>query len=277
MRAGRRDLALEGPADLPFDHDDVRVYIDNLFLEGMLSAVPHEASDALRGEWAAVGIRTDPEADRLRRLGGLMEAVGATIPGPEARHEEWTAFAYRWAELEVLRLETVTGSVRSETDARIAEIAEGSGSDLPRMDRASLRGPPQPTARPAGDGSSRAALPRKAARARLRRQGSASRRGRTRPRSVARPPRRSQGPATVPPLSRRRRVRLGTDHHVRVPAGNLRRKAPVLLPVEHPHHRPGTVIVAPILGRPRYGGASHRLHQGIGRRSPRRCQRDPLA
>ena len=119
--SGASDLALERPPDLPFDHDDVRVYIDNLFLEGMLSAVPREAGDALRGEWAAVGIRTDPEADRSRRLAGLMVAVGDTIPGPEARHHEWTAFAYRWAELEVLRLET-TASARSETDARIAEI-----------------------------------------------------------------------------------------------------------------------------------------------------------
>ena len=114
-------LALEGPADLPFDHNDVRVYIDNLFLEGMLSPVSHEAGDALRGEWAAVGIRTDPQADRLRRCGGLMEAVRDTIPGPDARHQEWTAFAYRWAELDVLRLATAT-SARSETDARIADL-----------------------------------------------------------------------------------------------------------------------------------------------------------
>ena len=87
----------------------------------MLSPVSHEAGDALRGEWVSVGIRIDPESDRSRRLGGLMEAVGATIPGPEARHHEWTAFAYRWAELDVLRLATAT-SARSETDARIAEL-----------------------------------------------------------------------------------------------------------------------------------------------------------
>ena len=118
---GASGLALEGPPDLPFDHDDVRVYMDNLFLEGMLSAVPHEAGDALRGQWAAVGIRIDPEADRLRRLGGLMEAVRNTIPGPEARHQEWTAFAYRWAELDVLRLEAAT-SAGSESDTRIAEL-----------------------------------------------------------------------------------------------------------------------------------------------------------
>ena len=119
--SGASGLALEGPPDLPFDHDDVRVYIDNLFLEGMLSAVPHEAGDALRGRWAAVGIRIDPEADRLRRLGGLMEAVRNTIPGPEARHQEWTAFAYRWAELDVLRVDAAA-SAGSESDARIAEL-----------------------------------------------------------------------------------------------------------------------------------------------------------
>ena len=111
----------EGPADLPFDHDDVRVYIDNLFVEGMLSAVSHAAGDALRGTWAAVGIQFDSEADKSRRLKGLMKAVGASIPDPAARHRDWTAFAYRWAELGVLRLETAA-QTRSETGARIAEV-----------------------------------------------------------------------------------------------------------------------------------------------------------
>ena len=118
---GSSGLDLAGPVDLPFDHDDVRVYIDNLFLEGMLSAVPHEASDSLRGEWASVGIRIDPEADRVRRLERLLETVGASIPGPEARHHEWAAFAYHWAEMVVLRLETATPA-RLETCARIAEL-----------------------------------------------------------------------------------------------------------------------------------------------------------
>ena len=121
---GSVGLAVEGPVTLPFEHDDVRVYIDNLFVEGMLTAVPHEAGDTLRGTWAAVGIRFDPEADRLRRLESLMGAVGASIPGSDARHHEWTAFACRWAELEVLRLGTVletAAPTRPETGARIAE------------------------------------------------------------------------------------------------------------------------------------------------------------
>ena len=122
-------LELEGPADLPFEHHDVRVYIDNLFVEGMLTAVPHEAGDALRDTWAAVGLRFDPEADRLRRLEGLMDAVGASIPGPDSRHHEWTAFAHRWAELDVLRLRTVletTAPVRSGVGAS-APLEEETG------------------------------------------------------------------------------------------------------------------------------------------------------
>ena len=114
-------LELEGPADLPFDHDDVRIYVDNLFFEGMLSAVSHEAGDALRDEWVAVGIQYDPEADKARRIEGLMGAVGASIPGPDARHREWTAFAYPWAELCALRLETAAPA-GSEAGVRMAEL-----------------------------------------------------------------------------------------------------------------------------------------------------------
>jgi hypothetical protein len=56
------DLAFPGPVELPFDHDDVRVYIDNLFLEGLLQSVSHEQSHALGGKWAAIGAsgRFDP-------------------------------------------------------------------------------------------------------------------------------------------------------------------------------------------------------------------------
>ena len=119
-------LEFDGPADLPFDHDDVRVYIDNLFVEGMLSAVSHEAGHVLRGTWVAVGVQFDPEADKTRRLDGLMEAVGAGIPDPDARDHEWAAFAYRWADLVVLRLETAaqtrSPTVRPETGVRIAEL-----------------------------------------------------------------------------------------------------------------------------------------------------------
>ena len=59
------NLTIEGPIRLPFDHHDIRVYIDNLFLEGLLQPVPHENADTLSKAWVnlafeAPHLRTDP-------------------------------------------------------------------------------------------------------------------------------------------------------------------------------------------------------------------------
>lgn len=92
-------FVFSGPVDLPFDHNDVRVYIDNLFFDGLLQPVSCRQSAWLASQWVAVGIHTDPPADRRRRLDSLMTAVQATLPAPDARYPEWLLFAYRWAEL----------------------------------------------------------------------------------------------------------------------------------------------------------------------------------
>lgn len=97
-----------GPTLLPFDHHDVRIYIDNLFLEGLLQPVPHEQSQALAKTWVAYGIKVSPVENRRRRMEGLLDAIEKTIPTVEARHGEWLHFAYRWAELVALALEPDT-------------------------------------------------------------------------------------------------------------------------------------------------------------------------
>ena len=78
-------LGYMGPTDLPFDHDDVRVYIDNLFMEGYLK--PYAAADhglhlehTDLTEWLRVGLRIDPEADRMRRVEGLLASIAASVP-----------------------------------------------------------------------------------------------------------------------------------------------------------------------------------------------------
>ena len=91
-----------GPTLLPFDHHDVRIYIDNLFLEGLLQPVPHEQSQALAKTWVAYGIKVSPVENRRRRMEGLLDSIEKTIPTVEARHGEWLHFAYRWAKLKVL-------------------------------------------------------------------------------------------------------------------------------------------------------------------------------
>jgi hypothetical protein len=95
-------LTIEGPVDLPFDHHDIRVYIDNLFVEGFLNSIPHDNADALSKTWIGIGIQTAPIEDRSRRLGKLLESLQASIPADNAKHTEWFHFARGWAELSVL-------------------------------------------------------------------------------------------------------------------------------------------------------------------------------
>jgi hypothetical protein len=116
-------LAFEGPADLPFDHDDVRVYIDSLFLEGLLHPVQHEKSAPFVGKWVAVGIRIDEQADRMRRLDGLIKSVEGTLPEPDARYQDWMLFAYRWGELTAL-LANMSGERSLQALERIKELRE---------------------------------------------------------------------------------------------------------------------------------------------------------
>lgn len=95
-------LAMEGPVDLPFDHHDIRVYIDNLFVEGLLHSVFHEHADTLSKSWVGIGVRTAPVEDRSRRLGKLINSLQTSIPAEDAKHTDWFHFARGWAELVLL-------------------------------------------------------------------------------------------------------------------------------------------------------------------------------
>lgn len=114
-----------GPTLLPFDHHDVRIYIDNLFLEGQLQPVSHEQAEILAQTWVAYGIKVSPVENRRRRMEGLLDSIDKTIPTVEARHGEWLHFAYRWAELVALELEpdtTLPKGYRERQDALRSRI-----------------------------------------------------------------------------------------------------------------------------------------------------------
>jgi len=120
-----------GPADLPFDHDDVRVYVDNLFAEGLLQPIEYPRASKLGKHWAGVGIVSDPDRDVKRRLQALVEAVQETLPRSDARHQDWLAFAHRWAQLQLVQHEAplevvgakkgVLREVRSSVDVAFFE------------------------------------------------------------------------------------------------------------------------------------------------------------
>jgi len=99
---------------LPFGHDDVRIYIDNLFLEGQLSVIEIDSPDDLIGHWCLIGIKQDPEKEIRKRITGLTSLCRDTLPDENSRHQAWIQFAPRWAELCSLR-HTNKGILDEET------------------------------------------------------------------------------------------------------------------------------------------------------------------
>ena len=91
-----------GPAVLPFDHDDVRIYVDNLFLEGFLKPVVLKNSKIFSLNWVEAGVFRDPEADWKRRLEGLLEKCRTSMPSDDSRHRNWLQFARLWSQLSSL-------------------------------------------------------------------------------------------------------------------------------------------------------------------------------
>lgn len=99
------ETSYSGPKELPFDGAQMRVYIDNMFLEGMLRPTPHPEAEQLKGGWFAVGLETEPGQDNKRRLEGLLKNIRDEIPEPRSNRHEWLSFARKWAELDTLRHE----------------------------------------------------------------------------------------------------------------------------------------------------------------------------
>jgi len=114
-------LSIEGPVELPFDHHDIRVYIDNLFVEGLLHSVPHEHADTLSRTWVSIGVRTAPIEDRSRRLGKLIDSLKASIPAEDAKHTDWFHFARGWAEA-ILLANDQAEAISEPTGARIKNL-----------------------------------------------------------------------------------------------------------------------------------------------------------
>lgn len=113
-------LKYPGPDRLPFDHQDIKVYIDNLFLEGKLTPVEAKGIEVDAGSWVRSGIATsgvDDDELRISRLFGLVEKE---LPTAEARYSDWTAFALKWAELSAL----IHCGNTTEHQTRLREIGD---------------------------------------------------------------------------------------------------------------------------------------------------------
>jgi hypothetical protein len=134
--------------DPPFDHHDVRLIVDSMFLDGSLHplAVPHLPPNL--PEWAKVGVVQDPASMQNLVLDGIA-ALKAELPGMDSTHRDWTHFGRRLGEiisrfhgLEAARADSIRESLRelqSQADERLREWAGKHYADLPSLP--AIKGP----------------------------------------------------------------------------------------------------------------------------------------
>jgi PglZ domain-containing protein len=110
-------LRYSGPVELPFGHDDVKVYIDNLFQEGLLKPVAGFTADQVPELWMHVGVVSIDGDESSVRFERLMGRLQDEFPAEDANHREWVGFAQTWAEWAALRWEMEGSGVAVEKDS----------------------------------------------------------------------------------------------------------------------------------------------------------------
>ncbi len=95
-------LKFDGPASLPFDHQDIRVYIDNLFVEGKLTPIDTHSLKIEKDSWISSGVTVSKAEDKDLRISRLFDLVNAEQLSMKSRYTDWISFAMKWAELSSL-------------------------------------------------------------------------------------------------------------------------------------------------------------------------------
>ena len=95
-------LKYSGPQKIPFDHEDIKVYLDNLFLEGKLTPVEFTNICIDDHPWVKCGIKTSHENHENERINQLFNQIEKEVPLIEATYSEWISYAIKWAELNSL-------------------------------------------------------------------------------------------------------------------------------------------------------------------------------
>jgi hypothetical protein len=97
------DLQFSGPKHLPFDHDDVRVYIDNLFTDRLLVPTSSVSRALVEESWMAIGVTGSEAADQAARFRKLLQLLQSDTPSSSSDYQAWVKAATRWAEIVALR------------------------------------------------------------------------------------------------------------------------------------------------------------------------------
>jgi len=115
------DLKYKGPALLPFGHDDVRIYIDNLFEDGLLTPVEWDWSQAIEKTWIRVGLLGNKAENTDLRFEELGKHLLEKCPDKAATPQDWLAYAYRYAQANVLWTQ-ISPTARDQFHSQFPEL-----------------------------------------------------------------------------------------------------------------------------------------------------------
>ena len=103
--------------DIPFDHSDVQVLVDSMFLDGTLHPMAVHSVPTTVPSWIKAGIVQDPAALQALVLKGV-DGLLASIPSDAASHKDWSEFAKRYAEI-LARAHGLPGAEGSEQLSKV--------------------------------------------------------------------------------------------------------------------------------------------------------------
>ncbi len=128
--------------DIPFDHHDVRVIVDSMFLDGTLHPLAIQGAPVNLPEWAKAGVVQDPASMRNLVLEGIKN-LADELPNAASSYRDWTHFSRRIGEvisrfhsLDAAQAESLKDELRglvSVADSRLQEWVEARYADLPSL------------------------------------------------------------------------------------------------------------------------------------------------
>jgi len=113
---------------IPFEHPDVRVIVDSMFLDGTLQPLAIEGHAAGIPKWAKVGAVQDPEAMERLVVDGVTRLT-ESLPAQDASHRDWAQFSRRLGEV-IFRFNALPSARADTIGDRVLELQKAADECL---------------------------------------------------------------------------------------------------------------------------------------------------
>jgi PglZ domain len=120
--SGNQDGSADSGLAIPFDHPDIRMVVDSLFLEGCLEPVAAEAISGCAPAWVEVGIKKDVQG-QAQFIAESIAALAEDLPADGAHHREWLSFAQRMGEL-LCKFFELPGEIGEDVSLQIERLQQ---------------------------------------------------------------------------------------------------------------------------------------------------------